>query len=162
LKPQAEHTAGDVALHVRNGQALLDELHHAQLEAVQVAEALHLGPCGRGGHRDAQVHVQAGDVVAQARELKHQAQAVLAAGKGHQHALAGHDEPVSAYGLLHLAGEVGCEAVAAEGGIVARQGDFRWSLAFAAFHGGYPVLVTLRMHGVAVWSWRSGVVLLPR
>ena len=74
----------EALLDQRDGQALGGQFLDHELQAVLGAKALHHAAGHGRGFRDAQVDVQAGDVIALPGKLQHQGQRILAARKGHQ------------------------------------------------------------------------------
>jgi len=102
---------------------------------VLFAEAFHHPARGWRGAGNGQVDVQAGDVVAQPRKFQHQAQRILAAGKGDQDAVVMGEQLAFFDAALHLPGKEQQEAFGTETGMVAGQGDDGRLLAAFAFHG---------------------------
>ena len=102
------------------------------------AKALHHAAGHGRGFRDAQVDVQAGDVIALPGKLQHQGQRILAARKGHQDAFVTGEELLAFDALFHLTGKELEVTVGAEGGVVAAQGHHGRRLADLAFQWRLP------------------------
>ena len=128
----------EALLDQRNGQALGGQFLDHELQAVLGAKALHHAAGHGRGFRDAQVDVQAGDVIALPGKLQHQGQRILAARKGHQDAFVTGEELLAFDALFHLTGKELEVTVGAEGGVVAAQGHHGRRLADLAFQWRLP------------------------
>jgi len=100
-----------------------------------VTKSLDSGARGHGGGGNAQIDVQACDIVTQTIQLKDQGQGVLAAGEGDQDAVLKSEQLLPADALFYLAGEKIKKTGGAEAGVVAGQGHNGGVLATGAFHG---------------------------
>ena len=78
--------------------------------------------------------MQGRDVIALTAEFQHEREGVLAAGKGHEHAVLSGHEALFPNASVHLLRDEVEEAVGAEGGVVAGKGDNGACVAAAAFH----------------------------
>ena len=103
----------------RDGQALGGQFLDHELQAVLGAKTLHHAAGHGRGFRDAQIDVQAGDVIALPGKLQHQGQRILAARKGHEDAFVTGEELLAFDALFHLTGKELEVTVGAEGGVVA-------------------------------------------
>ena len=128
----------EALLDQRDGQALGGQFLDHELQAVPGAEALHHAAGHGRGSRDAQVDVQAGDVIALPGKLQHQGQRILAARQGHQDAFVTGEELLAFDALFHLTGKELEVTVGTEGGVVAAQGHHGRRLADLAFQWRLP------------------------
>ena len=86
------HGTAQGGLDLGDGQTLGGHFADDERKVVLSAEAFHHGAGGGRGLGDAEVYVQGRDVVALTAELEHEGQRILAAGQGHEHAVAsGHE-----------------------------------------------------------------------
>lgn len=105
------------------------------LEAVLAAEAFDDPAHDFGRAGDAEVDVQAYNVIALTRKFQHEGQGILAAGQGDEDAVLVGEQLSGFDAAGDLRGEEIPEAVFTESGVVARQGnDGRGGLAAFAYH----------------------------
>ena len=125
----------EALLDQRDGKPFLGHFLDDELEAVLAAEAFDDPAHDFGRAGDAEVDVQAGNVIALTRKFQHEGQGILAAGQGDEDAVLVGEQLSGFDAAGDLRGEEIPEAVFTESGVVARQGnDGRGGLAAFAYH----------------------------
>ncbi len=118
----------------RNGKTFGGELDDLQGDIEPVAEAFGNGPGRKGRFPDAEIEMQAGDIIPEFLELPGNGQGVLAPADGHEESVVPGKHFLGMNGPLHLPGKENQITFLAKGRVMTGQGHDRRLFAAFAFH----------------------------